>query len=507
MKKRLLFLLLLLFALFAVIFVIPEVLERYGPGRGTEVSDSSTGTLEPESGKTEPGTETLESRTFPYETVETETETEETPPETEYDPGEPVAREKIETNLMIAPDIHYMSPSLTDYGKAYQTMADNGDGKVIQYMPQIWEAFASKVKEARPDALILSGDLTLDGEKVNHQEFAGRLRELEAAGVSVLVIPGNHDINNHNASAYFGDERTYVESVSPEEFKEIYGEFGYAEAASQAPDSLSYLYILNDTTWVMMLDTCIYNPENLVYGAIPEGTLVWMEQCLQSAYSQGITVIPVGHHNLQELSRVYVEECVIENHREAIKIFERYLTPVFLSGHLHVQRIMKHISEPGEDSDVYGIWEIVSNSLIIPPCQYGILNLHKDGSLSYHTDRTAVSEWAAANGESNPDLLDFSAFSSQYLRTVIKQQIYREIDGIPDYIRDIMVDFYAELYEDYYAGHQIRYSEKKKEQGYLFWDRFMNPSILFRQVEGMMRDGMAVNGQAEIPNPIGLRRK
>ena len=162
---------------------------------------------------------------------------------------------------------------------------------------------------------------------------------------------------------------------------------------------------------------------------------------------------------------------------------------------------------PGEDSDVYGIWEIVSNSLIIPPCQYGILNLHKDGSLSYHTDRTAVSEWAAANGESNPDLLDFSAFSSQYLRTVIKQQIYREIDGIPDYIRDIMVDFYAELYEDYYAGHQIRYSEKKKEQGYLFWDRFMNPSILFRQVEGMMRDGMAVNGQAEIPNPIGLRRK
>ena len=264
MKKRLLFLLLLLFALFAVIFVIPEVLERYGPGRGTEASDSSTGTLEPESGRTEPGTETLESRTFPYETVETETETEETPPETEYDPGEPVAREKIETNLMIASDIHYMSPSLTDYGKAYQTMADNGDGKVIQYMPQIWEAFASKVKEARPDALILSGDLTLDGEKVNHQEFAGRLRELEAAGVPVLVIPGNHDINNHNASAYFGDERTYVESVSPEEFKEIYGEFGYAEAASQAPDSLSYLYILNDTTWVMMLDTCIYNPENLV---------------------------------------------------------------------------------------------------------------------------------------------------------------------------------------------------------------------------------------------------
>ena len=137
------------------------------------------GRWRPESGRTEPGTETLESRTFPYETVETETETEETPPETEYDPGEPVAREKIETNLMIASDIHYMSPSLTDYGKAYQTMADNGDGKVIQYMPQIWEAFASKVKEARPDALILSGDLTLDGGK---SKSSGICRQASGAG-------------------------------------------------------------------------------------------------------------------------------------------------------------------------------------------------------------------------------------------------------------------------------------------------------------------------------------
>ena len=181
MKKRLLFLLLLLFALFAVIFVIPEVLERYGPGRGTEVSDSSTGTLEPESGRTEPGTETLESRTFPYETVETETETEETPPETEYDPGEPVAREKIETNLMIASDIHYMSPSLTDYGKAYQTMADNGDGKVIQYMPQIWEAFASKGKE--PDA-----GQKFEWWKTRDDRIRGTVCRIKSNGLSMELI-------------------------------------------------------------------------------------------------------------------------------------------------------------------------------------------------------------------------------------------------------------------------------------------------------------------------------
>ena len=35
----------------------------------------------------------------------------------------------------------------------------------------------------------------------------------------------------------------------------------------------------------------------------------------------------------------------------------------------------------------------------------------------------------------------------------------------------------------------------------------MNPSMQFRQVEGMMRDGMAVNNQAEIPNPVWMRRE
>ena len=116
----------------------------------------------------------------------------------------------------------------------------------------------------------------------------------------------------------------------------------------------------------MMLDTTVCEPENEVYGEIKEGTLEWMEECLKEAYAEGITVIPVGHHNLQRLSRVYVEECVIENCDEVLELFERYLTPVYFSGHLHTQKVMKHLTEPGMDSDTYGIWEIVSNSLIVP---------------------------------------------------------------------------------------------------------------------------------------------
>lgn len=498
MKKRILLLLALLFLMLAAVFLIPPALKRWGT-ETTEIESS-----------TEPPTETLEEKTFPYETGSAQTEpteeTDETETEPDDGPGEPVDREKIPTNILIASDIHYMSKNLTDYGEAFSGLVDNGDGKVVKYVDEIWQAFAEEVMGVSPDALVLSGDLTINGEKINHQELAARLRELKAAGVPVYVIPGNHDINNGYATSYFGNEQSYIENVTPEEFREIYREFGYDEAASYAPDSMSYLSVINDTTWLMMLDSCIYDPYNEVYGEIREETLEWMEEILKDAYSQGITVIPVGHHNLQELSRVYVEECVLENNREVIKLLERYLTPVYISGHLHLQRTMKHILEPGIGSDVYGIWEIVSNSLIIPPCQYGNLMLNADGSLSYHTRNVDVSAWAAKHGETNTDLLDFAAFSDGYLRAVVKQQTYRVVENIPDELREVMADYYADLCRDYYAGKKINYAEWKKEFGYGLWDRFMNPSVEFRRVDGMLRDGMAENNQAEIPNPLRLKR-
>lgn len=500
MKKRIVLFLLLLFALAGTIWLASRLV---GNRFGRPQTDSSAVSTEETAESTEETTgETSEPVTEEPEQTEDEETSAEPSEEKRPGPGEPVEREKVATELIFASDIHYMSPETTDYGHAFEDLIDRDDGKVLRYIPQIWQAFAEEVVMAGPDALILSGDLTLNGEKKNHEALAAKLSELQAEGVRVLVVPGNHDIENPNAAVYFDGEMTDAESVTAEEFREIYGAFGYNDAASYAPDSLSYLYILNDTTWLMMLDTCIYDPENEVDGEIREGTLAWMEECLKEAYAQGITVIPVGHHNLQELSRVYVEECVLRNHEEVLDLLEYYLTPVYLSGHLHAQRIMKHMREPGEADDIYGIWEIVSNSLSIAPCQYGCLALNTDGSLSFHTENVNVSSWAAKHGDTNEELLNFAEFSDEYLRSVISRQIYKKIDEIPDYIREEMADFYADLCRDYYAGRQVSYSEMKKEYAYGWWERFMNPSLQFRRLDGMLRDGMAVNTKAEIPNPI-----
>ena len=77
---------------------------------------------------------------------------------------------------------------------------------------------------------------------------------------------------------------------------------------------------------------------------------------------------------------------------------------------------------------------------------------------------------------------------------------------MPKELKEVMVDFYTDLYKDYYAGVPNSYSEKKNEFGYGLWVRYMDPSIEFRQLDGMMRDTMSANNHAEIPNPVRLKR-
>lgn len=86
----------------------------------------------------------------------------------------------------MATDIHYLARSLTDGGSSFQYMVEHGDGKVVTYIEQIVDAFLEEVSAQKPDMLILSGDLTLDGEKKSHEELAGKLYSVQNAGIPVL---------------------------------------------------------------------------------------------------------------------------------------------------------------------------------------------------------------------------------------------------------------------------------------------------------------------------------
>ena len=156
--------------------------------------------------------------------------------------------------LVTATDLHYLSPELTDNGPFFTQMIERGDGKVMACIEELTEAFLSQVIANVPDALILSGDLTFNGERESHETLAQKLSRVEATGIPVLVIPGNHDLYSRSAARFEGDGYTRVESISAQEFAAIYGAFGFDDALARDSASLSYVARLSDSLRVLMVD-------------------------------------------------------------------------------------------------------------------------------------------------------------------------------------------------------------------------------------------------------------
>ena len=77
--------------------------------------------------------------------------------------------------IILMTDIHYLAESLTDQGDMFRSMVEHGDGKLTNYVWEITDAALEEIKLLSPDVLIISGDLSLQGEKKSHEELAEKL--------------------------------------------------------------------------------------------------------------------------------------------------------------------------------------------------------------------------------------------------------------------------------------------------------------------------------------------
>lgn len=99
---------------------------------------------------------------------------------------------------------------------------------------------ASAANEAYfPDYIVVTGDLSSDGERRALIDIANALRDLQNKireinpDFQVLVIPGNHDIANQNATDYsaFDGAGEQIQNVTRYEFAKIFSGLGYPDMA------------------------------------------------------------------------------------------------------------------------------------------------------------------------------------------------------------------------------------------------------------------------------------
>lgn len=430
------------------------------------------------------GRETEESKEEAPETGESLEET--TEEETQAETGEEPLYE-----IVLATDIHYLAEDLA--GNRCQSFINyvyGGDGRVLLYSWEILDAFIEDMKEKDPDLLLLSGDLTLNGEKASHEELAVLLEELDEEGITTLVIPGNHDINNPNAKKFSSTNSYPVDSITAEEFEDIYAEFGYVAADSRDPNSLSYLYKVDSSLWLLMLDSCQYDPVNQVGGMIQSGTYKWMEPILYEAWENDTEVITVSHHNLLEQSGVsdaFYDDCTIEHSEELLQMLSDNEVRLHLSGHLHLQHYM-------EEDDVA---EVVTGSLVMAPCRYGVVDLYEDGSIIYHTETVNVEKWARENSYKNPDLADFFHYSENFLHQISYEHAVSDLERqnrkgtlhLSDDEIETMSQFYAKLCVYYYGGKMYEIADEVKDDpAARLWDKYQYASELSDFLRRILED-------------------
>lgn len=295
----------------------------------------------------------------------------------------------------VVTDIHYYPDVLKgDRGDEWKTFVKNKHKMYDENNSLIDNALDGVMRNAVEEGatyLLVPGDLTKDGELEGHKALAEKFRAFEAeTGIPVFVIPGNHDINNSKACTFENGVQEVAEPTSPEQFREIYAEFGYDEADSVfVPEEgkkggmLSYAITLGEYR-LIAIDSCMYSEDNgaegnehMTDGRIAEGLLDWVIAECKKAEEQGLTIVGMQHHNL--VPHMDIEEAtfwpfVVEEWEKIADAYADAGMNYIFTGHLHTNDVVSYVSDNGET-----IYDILTPTLTGFPNNYRIVDFTSDG--------------------------------------------------------------------------------------------------------------------------------
>lgn len=363
-------------------------------------------------------------------------------------------------HIITASDLHFLSAKLQDKGEMVHKVSLKGDGKALPYSAEITEAFMAQVIRARPDCLVLTGDLTYNGEKQSHLDLIAMLEDVQAHGIPVAVIPGNHDIEIPSAAAFIQDEAKAAESIGFEEFKALYAPFGYDRASIKDPASFSYVLELSDRIWLFLID--VNTKEDA--GQVSQPTLAWLKGALTEASRQRKTVISATHQNILAHNERFTRGFVIKNQSEVCALLEEYNVRYNMSGHIHLQHLTL---------DPDGLNESATGAVCISPHNLADVVVDDDLQLFYQTRPVDVASWAREKGLDDPNLLNFGAFSGDFFHRVSTLQNGPDLErqaNLTAKERMVMTRFAADVTTAYFAGKLLSLlKDKDSDPGYLLW--------------------------------------
>ena len=246
------------------------------------------------------------------------------------------------TSFWVISDTHLIADSLHDHGQAFSQMQKTSQGKDLYYQETALSAFVRMAQKKKPAAIIVTGDVTFNGERVSAEKFAEIFKPLEET--QLLVLPGNHDIYDGWAREFRGKKQYYAGQISPRMWRNIF-KTSYKNAVSVDDKSLAYSVQLNPNYLLILADSNDYGKEEATTAPATAGFLGreqrrWIKAQLQYASENNLQVIFCMHHNLYVHNPAVNKGYVVDDYRELRKLLAQYNVKLVFSGHIHAQNIM-----------------------------------------------------------------------------------------------------------------------------------------------------------------------
>lgn len=361
--------------------------------------------------------------------------------------GQTLSADAEDVRIAVLSDTHYYPLNYVSDCEDYRTYV-GGDPKMLEESGSILDAALAMVREDRPDILLVSGDLTKDGEKLGHQQLAERFQQIEdSSDTEVFVINGNHDIYNYQDSCTFENgQRESAETTTPDEFKQIYANFGYNgefeaqyfanpnAASGEQAGGLSYTVDLGKFT-IVAVDSGMYSPdagtgydtnEHVTAGRVDEDLMPWVVEQTKNAEAEGDTVIGLMHHGLVPHftgEENILSEYVVENWRDVASQFADAGMRYIFTGHMHANDMAQFTSNAGN-----AITDLETGSLSSWMSPVRTVTLTKGAALDDGTQRTHETFSVSSESVKAISFKDHTGAVTQIddLKSYTQQKLYPE---------------------------------------------------------------------------------
>ena len=315
--------------------------------------------------------------------------------------------------LTVITDIHYYSPENGISGKAYDTANSKSQKLLAESGEVLKSAFEQIARDDRSDIVLISGDITNNGELNSHKEIIEMLRELASKGKRVFVITATHDFRNGGvADAYDGDNKLQTPAATRELLFDMYREFGPDQAISVHRESMSYIVQLCDGYRLFALnDDTNRNGKS----GFSDECFQWICERAKEAREDNQTIIAMTHHPLIAPSPIYEiigRGDMLGDYSTRIEQLADIGIQIMFTGHTHIHNISAYQSEKGNV-----LYDICTASTIgYPGAMRSVTVDPENGTVAVTTDYVDTPESFKKDGRE--------------LRSVLEEQLIGVIRGM-----------------------------------------------------------------------------